>query len=107
MPMNLILAAPEIFLTTAICVVLLVDVFLRDDQRQITYVLSMLALIGTATAQYLFNVSDQAIGFNGSFVADPAGNVLKMFAYVVTGIVFVYSRDYLAEQAAARQAQPA
>jgi NADH-quinone oxidoreductase subunit N len=97
MPINLILAAPEIFLTTAICIVLLVDVFLRDDQRHITYVLSMLALIGTATAQYLFDVSNQAIGFNGSYVADPAGNVLKMFAYVVTGVVFVYSRDYLAE----------
>jgi NADH-quinone oxidoreductase subunit N len=97
MPMNLTLAAPEIFLTTAICIVLLVDVFLRDDQRQITYVLSMLALLGTAGAQVLFDVSQQAIGFNGSFVADPAGNVLKMFAYVVTGVVFVYSRDYLAE----------
>ena len=97
MPVNLILAAPEIFLTTAICVVLLVDVFLRDDQRQVTYVLSMLALIGTATAQAFFDVDNQAIAFNGSFVADPAGNVLKMFAYVVTGIVFLYSRDYLAE----------
>ncbi len=48
MDMNYAAAAPEIFLGLAICVVLLVDVFLRDDQRNVTYVLAMLALIGTA-----------------------------------------------------------
>ena len=36
MDMNYAAAAPEIFLGLAICVVLLVDVFLRDDQRETT-----------------------------------------------------------------------
>jgi NADH-quinone oxidoreductase subunit N len=35
------------------------------------------------------------VGFSGSYVADPAGGVLKMFAYIVMGLVFLYSRDYL------------
>ena len=42
----------------AICVVLLVDVFLRDDQRETTYVLAMLALIGAAAVTAYFAVDD-------------------------------------------------
>lgn len=95
--LNLSLAAPEIFLATAICVVLLVDVFLRDEHRQITYVLAMLALIGTAACSAYFAVTDRVIGLNGSYVADPAGGVLKMFAYIVVGLVFLYSREYLSQ----------
>ena len=92
---NFSLAAPEIFLAFAICVVLLVDVFLREDQRQVTYILAMLALIGTASFTWYFGVTDRIVGFSGSYVADPAGGVLKMFAYIVMGLVFLYSREYL------------
>ena len=95
MPLNLAPAAAEIFLALAICVVLLADVFLRDDQRNVTYVLAMLALIGTAGATWYFSVTSPVITFNGSFIADPAGGVLKMFAYIIVGIVFLYSREHL------------
>ena len=60
---DLSLAAPEIFLTSAICVVLLVDVFLRDSQRNVTYVLSMLALIGTAAVTLHVSVDHRALAF--------------------------------------------
>jgi NADH-quinone oxidoreductase subunit N len=95
--MNYAAAAPEIFLGLAICVVLLADVFLRDDQRNVTYVLAMLALIGTAAVTLLFGVTSPTVTFNGSFVADPASGVLKMFAYITLGITFLYSREYLQE----------
>jgi NADH-quinone oxidoreductase subunit N len=93
--LNLAAAAPEIFLTAAICVVLLVDVFLRDDQRQVTYVLGMLALIGTAGVTAYFAPNAETITFSGSYVTDAASTVLKMFAYIVVGVVFLYSRDNL------------
>src|SRR6187551_870853 len=92
---DLIASAPEVFLVAAICVVLLVDVFLRDDQRNITYVLAMLALIGTAATTAYYNVNHEVIAWSGSFVTDPASGVLKMFAYIVVGVVFLYSREYL------------
>jgi NADH-quinone oxidoreductase subunit N len=88
-------AAPEIFLGVAICVVLLVDVFLRDDRREVTYVLAMLALIGTAGMTAYFAVNQPVVTFSGSFVTDPASGVLKMVAYVTLGITFLYSREYL------------
>lgn len=94
---NLALAAPEIFLAAAICAVLLVDVFLRDNQRGITYLLAMLAIVGTAVCSAWFAVDQAVVAFDGSFIADPAGTVLKMFAYVTVAIVFLYSRDYLVD----------
>ena len=41
-------AAAEIFLLAAICVILLVDVFLSDRMRWVTYALSLLTLAGAA-----------------------------------------------------------
>ena len=95
MDMNYAAAAPEIFLGLAICVVLLADVFLRDDQRNVTYVLAMLALIGTSAVTLLFPVTSTVVTFSGSFVTDPASDVLKMFAYITMGVTFLYSREYL------------
>ena len=95
MDMNYAAAAPEIFLGIAICVVLLADVFLRDDQRNVTYVLAMLALIGTAAMAAIFPVTSTVVTFSGSFVTDPASSVLKLFAYITTGVTFLYSREYL------------
>ncbi len=95
MDLNFAPAAPEIFLALAICAVLLIDVFLRDDQRHITYVMGMLALICTAGVTAYFGVNSEVIAFSGSYVTDPASTVLKMFSYIVLGIVFLYSRDNL------------
>jgi NADH-quinone oxidoreductase subunit N len=95
MDLNYAAAAPEIFLGLAICAILLVDVFLPDERREVTYVLAMLALIGTAAVTAYFAVNEPVVTFNGSFVTDAASGVLKMFAYVALGIAFLYSREYL------------
>ena len=91
------LAAPEIFLAGAICVVLLVDVFLKPEQRQLTYVLSMLALIGAAGFTIVATVSEPTVAFSGSFISDPAGGALKRIAYLIVALVFLYSRNHLAQ----------
>jgi NADH-quinone oxidoreductase subunit N len=95
MDINYAAAAPEIFLAAAICVVLLVDVFLRDHQRETTYVIAMLALIGTAAVTAYFRPGDPVVTFNGAYVTDAASVVLKMFAYMALGVTFLYSREYL------------
>jgi NADH-quinone oxidoreductase subunit N len=95
--MNYAAALPEIFLGLAICVVLLADVFLRDDQRNVTYVLAMLALIGTAAVTAFLGADGPIVTFYGAYVTDPASHVLKLFACVALGITFLYSREYLAE----------
>ncbi|MCC5870203.1 MAG: NADH-quinone oxidoreductase subunit N, partial [Gammaproteobacteria bacterium] len=96
--LNAGLAAPEMFLLGATCVVLLVDIFLKDHQRAITYLLSLLALLGTALITAQLAVDGREMAFFGSFVMDPAGRVLKLFALASMAVVFVYSRAYLQQQ---------
>ena len=44
---TLVLASAEIFLLTMICVVLVVDLFVTDQNRTITFSLSLASLVGT------------------------------------------------------------
>ena len=92
---DLIPAAAEVFLTTALCVVLLVDVFLKQEQRLVTFRLVMLSLMGAALCTAYFGTEETVTILSGAFIGDPAGNVLKLFSYLVVAIVFLYSRDYL------------
>ena len=46
--LNLIPAMPEIVLLTALCAVLLVDLWLKDNSRVITHYLSLFTLVLTA-----------------------------------------------------------
>ncbi len=89
---------PEIFLTFAICAVLVIDSFLEDDQRQITYALSQLSLLGATLLTIYGFSSDPIVAFYGQFVRDSMGDVLKVAVYLVTAIGFLYSRDYLEER---------
>ena len=92
---NLAPAAAETYLLAAICVVLLIDVFLNDRQRWITYALSMLTLAGAAVVTTMYAVDHRVVAFNGLFVADPMGDVLKLFSYGTVAVSFLYSREYL------------
>ena len=49
--MNLIAALPEIFLLSLLGVVLLVDLFLKDEQRYITHFLTQLGLLAAVGLQ--------------------------------------------------------
>ncbi len=88
-------AAAEIFLLSAICVILLVDVFLDDSKRWITYGLTMLTLIGCAFVTVSYSVDSRVVAFDGMFVADPMGDVLKLFTYGTVAVSLLYSREYL------------
>jgi len=88
-------AAAEIFLLSAVCVILLVDVFLSDRLRWITYGLSLLTLAGTAYMTVRFAVDSRVTAFDGMFIADPMGDVLKLFSYGTVAVSLLYSREYL------------
>jgi NADH-quinone oxidoreductase subunit N len=88
-------AAAEIFLVSAICVVLLIDVFLSDRRRWITYGLSLLTLAGCAWMTVRYGVDARVLAFDGMFVADPMGDLLKLFSYGTVAVTFMYSREYL------------
>ncbi|MCW9015101.1 MAG: NADH-quinone oxidoreductase subunit NuoN [Gammaproteobacteria bacterium] len=98
--LNYAVAWPEIFLLTMACVVLVADVYLDDENRNATYLLSQLTLLVTLVliAVKATSASETVIAFNGTFVSDALGDVLKFFIVLIIAIVFVYSRDYLKDR---------
>jgi len=98
MPLDLTPAAAEIFLLAAACSILLVDLFVTDARRWITYLLSILALVGAAVVSSAVAPQVREVAFFGQYVADPMGTVLKQFTYASVAVAFLYSREYLADR---------
>jgi len=92
------LIIPEIFVLTMACLVLVIDAFLKDEQRHVSYLLSQATLIGAAIITWNNHFESPAIGFSGTFVVDTMADVLKFSVYLVTAAVFVYSRQYLKQR---------
>lgn len=88
-------ASAEIFVLGAICAILLIDVFLSDRNRWVSYALTLASLAGAAAVTLNFSVDARISAFSGTFVADPLGDVLKLFAYGTVAVALLYSREYL------------
>ncbi len=93
--LNLIPAAPEMVLATALFTVLLVDLWLNDRQRWITYALSILAVALTAAVQWGVWVKEPVETFSHMFVLDGFAQLAKMAMYAAVIAVFVYSKAYV------------
>ena len=88
-------ASAEIFLLAMACVVLLVDVWLPDRYRRLTYQLSQASIAGAVLLVLATFPEARVTSFDGSFVADRLAAVLKTFLLVVSGFGFFYSRVHL------------
>jgi NADH-quinone oxidoreductase subunit N len=93
--LDLALAAPEIFLLTAVCVVLIVDLFLAERTRWVTFLLSLLTLAGASWITAATGVDERTVAWHGTYVADPLGTLLKIVAYGAVAVAFLYSYGYL------------
>ncbi len=91
---SLTLASPEIVLAFGASLVLLVDAFLTDRQRGISYLLSMVTLALTAVVVASLP-EGRNVGFSGMFVVDGVARFLKLAASGTVAAVLLYSRDYL------------
>ncbi|MDQ2823152.1 MAG: NADH-quinone oxidoreductase subunit NuoN [Pseudomonadota bacterium] len=96
---NLAPVYAEIFLLIAASAILLIDMFLKGEKRTLTYVLSLLTLVGCA----LFTFADYNTGltvktFHDMYVSDPMGNLLKLFTYLAVGVTLIYSRQYATQR---------
>ncbi len=93
--MNIAIATPEIFLLSTICLILLLDLFLREDCRTVTYLLSIVALLATALLVYSTMDGQKIVGLNDAYVRDDLSGILKVSMLLLTALVFVYARKYL------------
>ena len=85
--LDLVLATPEMFLLAATCVILLGDLFLRDRDRWITFVLSLLTLAGVGWITAATGFTERTVGWHGTYVACGA-----------VAVAFLYGHGYLQER---------
>ncbi len=89
----------EIFVLGAACFILLLDLFLSERWRGLAATLSLATLVGAALiTAFVSGVDVRVTAFNGMYVADPMGDLLKLFAYAAVGVSLLYSREYLAQR---------
>ncbi|VCU70975.1 NADH-quinone oxidoreductase subunit N [Pigmentiphaga humi] len=93
--LNLSLAAPEITLLVLTSAILLIDLFVKDENRALTHILSLLtlaALTWMSLADLAGNVS--GVAFDGMYVADNLAHVLKVCSYIALGVTLIYGKSY-------------
>ncbi|MGB0133677.1 NADH-quinone oxidoreductase subunit NuoN [Dokdonella sp.] len=97
---DLIAILPELVLLGATCVILLVDLFIKPSQRDITHWMSIAAL--AVTAVFIWRGAPEAgqatTAFNGMFLHDGISVVLKQFIVLMSGLSLVYGRNYMRER---------
>jgi NADH-quinone oxidoreductase subunit N len=92
-------AYPEIFLLGMVCVILVADLFVSDDNRVATYALTQIALAGCfAVTLFTAREIEPVTTFSGMFVDDLMSDVLKLLVYLGVMVMLVYSRAYIASR---------
>ena len=89
-------AVPEIFVLCMACVVLLVDVFLTDRFRIVTYILVQATVVVSffmSVGQYR-QYPSPIITFSGNYILDKLAILTKLFVLVASFFAFVYARQY-------------
>lgn len=86
---------PELFVFLMACATLTIDLFLQQNQRHITYIMSQCTIIGAAILTWATYTQVPVVTLSDHFIRDAMGDVLKFFVYLASFAVFLYSRDYL------------
>ena len=93
--MNIV--TPEIVLLTMACVVALVDLWVTDPARRVTFWLTQATLVVVGALHLMaFDQGNTVYGLNRMVVADPMGHLLAFFACVAVLVTVAYAQPYLA-----------
>ncbi|MFB0936673.1 MAG: NADH-quinone oxidoreductase subunit NuoN [Propionivibrio sp.] len=95
---DLRIASAEIFMLAMACLVLIVDLFVKDRKRTVTYALTQLALIGSAVVTVATSSGQVSYTFSNMFVSDLMADLLKFMVYISVMLVLFYSRAYILER---------
>ncbi len=90
---------PQIFLLAAACLILLIDLWVTDPLRRITYWLTQATLAVVALIYlYQYDTGLSVYAMQRMVVADPMGNLLAFFSALAVMISLAYARPYVASR---------
>ena len=98
MPLSQSLAAvlPEIVVLVAAMLILLIDLFVRDDRRHVSYWLTQLSLLIAACVTLKTMQLDVVKAFHNMVVDDMLADFLRLTSFAAVSLTLFYSRSYLA-----------
>lgn len=95
--LNWLLVYPEIVLLTMACVVAIVDLYVTDPQRRVTYWLTQLTFVAVGALHLgLIDGVKVPYGLQDMVVSDAMGHTLGFFACVAMLVTVAYAQPYLA-----------
>ncbi|HFC30523.1 MAG TPA: NADH-quinone oxidoreductase subunit NuoN [Oceanospirillales bacterium] len=90
---------PELIILATACTVLILGLFLKSDKGGLLVLTSIVgvvfAAIATAKSHMGAHELSKQVLFNGNFVRDYMGDILKIAVYVIMLFVFIYAKQYL------------
>jgi len=95
---NLIPILPEITILVLACTVLVVDLYLKEEQKGINHVITIVGLLIAIGVTGLVGGGERQVVFDGSYVRDAMSDVLKILIFIVSLFAFVYAKDYLRDR---------
>ncbi len=95
---NLYSATAEVFVAIMILTIMLTTAFARSIARGLAYSLAQFTLIVAAFITFFTLDANRDVAFNGMFVCDQPGGVLKLMVYFSMMIALLYGRGYLADR---------
>jgi NADH-quinone oxidoreductase subunit N len=93
---DLIAVLPEILVLLMAMFVLLLDLFIKSQNRFLIYIFTQITLLGAAFLTIYTHEPSVGYFFNGMFVDDSLSDALKLMIYLSTSMFLVYSRSYIA-----------
>lgn len=95
---DVLILLPEFYLVAAACLMLLLDAFMKAEQRPLLHWIAIVVLL-VAIYLVIAGQPDQTVtAFGGMFVRDDVSEILKVFALGTTALVMVYARPYLIDR---------
>lgn len=95
---NFLPAMPEMFVLGMASLIMILDLYLSEKNRVVTYLLSQATLIIAFIISFSLYSTTRELTFSDTFVLDPMAGVLKMSVYVAAFMVFLYCNSYLRDR---------
>ena len=92
-------ALPEVSLLGMICIVLLIELFVKQKQGSlVTYIAAQLSLVITFCLVFHAHSLPAQVIFNQHYVWDPVACVIKLALLILSVFAFVYARDFIKQK---------
>lgn len=95
---DILVLLPEAYLVVAVCVLLLLDAWLKPTQRNITHWLAVGITIVTGVLVVMGQPDGSVTAFGGMFVRDGVAEIVKVFGLLSVLLIFIFARPYLRDR---------